>query len=98
GWRWILFVNVPVAIAAFIFSPILLSETARQKGERQIDVPGAFAVTAGLAILVYVLSQGNTIGWGSPQTLGLFTLAVVLLVAFVIIESHVKAPLVRLSI
>lgn len=98
GWRWILFVNVPVAVVALIFAPILLTESARQEGERHIDVPGAFAVTAGLSVLVYVLSQGNTIGWGSPQTLGLLALAIVLLVAFVFIESRVKAPLVRLSI
>jgi len=98
GWRWILFVNVPVVVATFIFAPILLSETTRLEGERRIDVPGAFAVTAGLTALVYVLAQGNNVGWGSPQTLGILALAIVLLVAFGIIESRVKAPLVRLSI
>ncbi len=98
GWRWILFVNVPVALVALIVTPLLLSETSRQEGSRRIDIVGACAVTTGLIALVYALSQGNSVGWGSPQTLGLFAVAIVLLAAFVWIESRVQAPLVRLSI
>ena len=34
GWRWVFFVNVPVAIVALILTPILLQETAREQGQR----------------------------------------------------------------
>jgi EmrB/QacA subfamily drug resistance transporter len=98
GWRWIFFVNVPIAFVVLLLTPILLAKTPRHVGERHIDVWGAIAVTIGLVLLVYVLSQGNSAGWASPQTLGFLAISCIFLVAFIIIESRVKAPLVRLSI
>ncbi len=98
GWRWVLFVNVPVAIAAIILTPLLMKETEREQGQRQVDVLGAITITLGLIALVYALAQGNIIGWGSAQTLLLLGAALVLLVAFVVIETRVEVPLIRLSI
>ena len=59
---------------------------------------GALTVTGGLVALVYALTQGNDAGWLSLQTLGLFALAIVLLVAFVRIERRSSFSLVRLGI
>ncbi len=98
GWRWVFFVNVPVAILAIILTPIFLKETEKEQGQRQIDVLGAITITVGLVALVYALAQGNQIGWTSPQTLILLGVAVVFLVAFVFIEARVKVPLIRLGI
>ena len=98
GWRWVLFVNVPVAIAAIILTPLFLKETEKEQGQRQVDVFGAITITLGLVALVYALAQGNQIGWGSAQTLTLLGIALVLLVTFVYIEARVKVPLIRLSI
>lgn len=98
GWRWVFFVNVPVAIAALILTPILLQETAKEQGQRQVDVFGAVTITIGLIALVYALAQGNQIGWTAPQTLILLVVALILLATFVFIEAHVKVPLIRLGI
>ncbi len=98
GWRWVLFVNVPVAIAAIILTPLLLKETEKEQGQRQVDVLGAITITLGLVALVYAFAQGNQIGWGSAQTLLLLATGVILLVVFVFIETRVKVPLIRLSI
>src|SRR5947207_3133193 len=59
---------------------------------------GAVTVTGGLMSLVYAIVDAQNAGWGSTKTLGFFALALVLLAAFVVIESRAKAPLVRLSI
>jgi EmrB/QacA subfamily drug resistance transporter len=98
GWRWVLFVNVPIAIGALIFTPILLRETEKEVGQRQVDVFGAITITLGLILLVYALAQGNQIGWGAPQTLGLLGVALVLLVVFIYIETRVQVPLIRFGI
>lgn len=98
GWRWVMFVNVPIGIAAFILTPILIDESRAQLKDRRLDVLGAVMVTAGLIALVYALTQGNVVGWLTLQTLGLIVLAVVLLVTFVIIELRSPFPLVRLGI
>ena len=98
GWRWVMFVNVPIGILAIVATPFLLQEYRIQDGHRGVDVGGAFTVTAGIIALVYALSQGNNTGWLSFQTLGLLALAIILLTLFVIIEARSPSPLVRLSI
>src|SRR5689334_17137125 len=68
GWEWVLFVNVPIGIAAALLSPRLLPES-RTDGARHFDVAGAVSVTAGLSLLVYSLVNANQAGWGSAETL-----------------------------
>ena len=74
GWEWVLFVNVPVGIAAAALAPRLLPES-RTEG-RHFDFAGAFTVTAGLSLLVYTLVDANSAGWASAQTIGLGLLVV----------------------
>src|ERR687890_1900928 len=82
GWESVLFVNVPIGIAAAIIAPRLLPES-RNAGARHFDVAGAVSVTAGLSLLVYTLVDANNAGWTSGQTLGLAAVALVLLAAFI---------------
>jgi EmrB/QacA subfamily drug resistance transporter len=93
GWEWVLYVNVPIGIAAALLAPRLLPES-RNEGDRHFDVAGAVSVTAGLSLFVYSLVNANQAGWGSGETLLLIGGAVVLLAAFVLIELRTKAPLV----
>src|SRR5919109_2239333 len=93
GWEWVLFVNVPVGIAAAMLAPRLLPES-RNGGERHFDIAGAVTVTAGLSLLVYALVDATDAGWGSAQTLGLGAVALALIAAFYAIERRNKAPLV----
>jgi EmrB/QacA subfamily drug resistance transporter len=97
GWEWVLFVNVPIGIAAALVAPRLLDES-RDESSPSFDIAGAVSVTAGLALLVYTLVDANTAGWGSTQTLVLGALSVALLVAFVLIERRRRYPLVPFSI
>jgi EmrB/QacA subfamily drug resistance transporter len=93
GWEWVLFVNVPIGLAAAAIAPRLLPES-RMEGRRHFDVAGAISITAGLSILVYALVDANDAGWTSAQTLGLSGLALALIAAFVAIETRTAAPLV----
>ena len=106
GWRWVLWINVPIGLAAIALTPALIPESragvASEGGlrglARRLDLPGAVSVTAGLLVLVYALSGAEGAGFASPKTLGGLTLALVLLVAFVFVESRVQNPLVPLGI
>jgi predicted MFS family arabinose efflux permease len=71
---------------------------SRDAGHKTYDIPGAVTVTAGLISLVYGIVSTEQNGWGSPTTLGVLALAVVLLGAFVVIERRSPEPLVRLNI
>jgi EmrB/QacA subfamily drug resistance transporter len=93
SWRWVLFVNVPVAALAVLGALRVLPESrdARVTG---FDVPGAVLSTGGLIALVYALVKGNDHGWTSTRTLLVLALAVVLLGAFVVVQRRVADPLV----
>jgi EmrB/QacA subfamily drug resistance transporter len=98
SWPWIFFINLPVGIATFVLSLRLVPESRDVQAHRSYDFAGAATVTGGLMALVYAIVGAQSAGWTSTRTIGFFTLAVVLLTAFVAIESRATAPLVRLSI
>src|SRR3954466_13221416 len=77
SWRWVLFVNVPVAALAVLGALRVLPES-RDSRARGFDVPGAVLATGGLVALVYALVKGNDYGWGSVRTLVTLGVAVAL--------------------
>ena len=97
GWEWVLFVNVPIGVAAAFAAPRFVRESHGHE-RTSMDVAGAVSVTAGLSVLVYALLDAHNAGWGSLQTIGLLALAAALLVAFVVIELRTRHPLMPLSI
>jgi EmrB/QacA subfamily drug resistance transporter len=98
GWEWVLFVNVPIGLAAVALAPRLLPESRDDVGHRNFDVTGAILVTGGLALLVYTLVDAEQAGWTSTQTLGLGAVSLVVLAAFVAWESRTRHPLVPFDI
>ena len=98
GWQWIFFINIPVGIAALALCPVLLKDSRVDTTDRSFDPAGALTVTGALVALVYAVVEAPSKGWGSAQTIGLLVLSAVLLVAFVLIESRQRLPLVPLTI
>ncbi|HET7138089.1 MAG TPA: MFS transporter [Gaiellaceae bacterium] len=97
GWEWIFFVNVPVGALALALAPRLVRES-RADREASQDIAGAVTVTAGLALLVYAVSKAPDHGWGSGWTLSRLAVAVVLLAAFLVVESRAKDPIMPFRI
>ncbi len=93
-----LWVNVPIGIAAAAIAPSLIAETRAEGEVRHFDVAGAVTITLGLSALVFALLDAETAGWGSAQTIGTLVASALLLVAFVAIERRSRAPLVPFSI
>jgi EmrB/QacA subfamily drug resistance transporter len=97
GWEWVLFVNVPIALAAAALTPLLVAES--RAPERQgFDVLGAVTVTAGLALLIYSVVGTTEHGWGATRTLVGLALSAVLIAAFLVREATARSPLIRLGI
>ena len=93
SWRWVLFVNVPIAVLAVVGALRFVPES-RDERARGFDVPGAVLVTGGLVALVYALVKGNDLGWASLQTVVTLALAAALLAAFVVVQRRATSPLV----
>ena len=97
-WRWCLYVNIVFAVVAATGSVVAVPEHTEQRNRDRLDVPGALLATLGLVALVYGFSRAEEAGWSAGTTVGLFVAAVVLLVAFVLVEARVAAPLLPLRV
>jgi EmrB/QacA subfamily drug resistance transporter len=98
SWRWVLFVNVPIGIAAASLAPRTLAESRAEDGAGTFDLPGAVTVTAGLALLVYAVVDAVNVGWGSTATVLRLAGAAVLILAFLVIETRQRHPLMPFTI
>jgi len=98
GWRWIFYLNVPVAILAGLGALALLDREPRRGRQSGFDFPGAVLVTAGMLLLIYALVRAPEIGWGTAETMSGLAAAAALLAAFVANERRARTPLVPFSI
>jgi EmrB/QacA subfamily drug resistance transporter len=98
GWEYIFFLNVPIGLAALVLARRVVPESRLDVTRRRYDPFGAFTVTSGLLLLVYALSQAPQHGWGSVRTISLLAAAAALVLAFIVIETRVEAPLLPLRI
>jgi EmrB/QacA subfamily drug resistance transporter len=96
SWRWIFFLNVPIAAFAVAVTWFLVHVKEPETSERRIDYPGIAAISVGLVSLLIVLDQVADWGWGDPRVIGLLALAVAMLVAFPALErragTHALVP------
>jgi EmrB/QacA subfamily drug resistance transporter len=98
GWEYIFFLNVPIGVVVLILVPRAVPESRIETAHRRYDPFGAASVTGGLALLAYAISNAPQVGWGSTRTVVLLAASAATLVAFLVIESRVQAPLVPLRI
>jgi EmrB/QacA subfamily drug resistance transporter len=89
SWRWVLFVNVPIGLALIAGAFLYLHQSERLNG--RFDFPGALISVGGMVSLVYGFIHVAHSGWGNTETFVVFSLAVVLLVGFVLYEAFVAA-------
>ncbi|GAA2352660.1 MFS transporter [Nonomuraea africana] len=90
SWRWIMFVNIPFAIA------VLLSTSVLVEGERErggLDLPGAITATLGLGSLVFAINRAGQTGWSDGLALTFDAVAAVLLIIFVLIQRRGTTPM-----
>ncbi|MET8609593.1 MULTISPECIES: MFS transporter [Streptomyces] len=97
-WRWTFFVNVPFAVVAALGATLVIREPEGGRNRSPLDIPGVLLSTLGLVALVYGFTRAESDGWGDAVTVSMFVASVVLLLAFVLVESRVKAPLLPLRV
>lgn len=99
SWRWNFFINVPVGIAALFVIGILMPKIKTSVINRSIDYLGAIFLSLGLTpLLLGLVWGGNQYAWTSWQILGLFSLSIVSLLTFGIVEHKSKEPIIPLNL
>jgi EmrB/QacA subfamily drug resistance transporter len=97
-WSWIFFINVPIGILGIAASYLLIPESKDESAEQRLDLPGLLTSGIGLFALTFGLIEANTYGWTSGRIVGSFSVAVVMLVAFVVLERRLRLPMLDLSL
>jgi EmrB/QacA subfamily drug resistance transporter len=95
GWESVFFLNVPVGIAAIAITYAKLRES-RDPNATRVDWAGLVSFSTALFLLVLGLLRGNDEGWGSTMIVSLLAGAGALLLAFLVIETRVKEPMLPL--
>jgi EmrB/QacA subfamily drug resistance transporter len=97
SWRWIFFINLPLALAVIVISLWHVPES-RGPAARWLDIPGALLVTIGLGGLVYGLVESPRLGWTNLGVVVSLILALIGLSAFPFIEARALNPMVPLKL
>jgi EmrB/QacA subfamily drug resistance transporter len=96
SWRWIFFLNVPIAAFAVGVTWFLVHVKEPDPGERRLDYTGIAAISVGLVSLLIALDQVADWGWTDPRVMGLLALAAATLIAFLPLErragTHALVP------
>jgi EmrB/QacA subfamily drug resistance transporter len=97
SWRWVFFINVPIAVAVISISLWRIPES-RNAAAGRVDWLGAVGATVGLAGLVYGFIESTSLGWDDPLVFGSLIVGFGCLIGFVFVEAKVSSPLVPLTL
>jgi MFS family permease len=98
SWRWVFFINVPVALFALTVAPRVIGESRMAPSRsHRVDVVGAMTVTGGLVAIVYGLLNATNDSWGSKPVLAPLLGGLALLVFTAVWESRIPYPMIPLQ-
>lgn len=98
GWRWIFYLNVPVATLAGLGAVAIVSRDDRSRRRSSFDARGAVLGTSGMLLVIYTLVRAPDVGWQTVRTLGGFAAAALVLAAFAENERRTANPLLPCSL
>ena len=98
SWHWVFFVNIPLGLVSMVIIWRLLPAVKHPEAVRSIDYLGAVVFASAIVPILIGLTNAQTADWTDPLVGGLIVLGMVLLAAFVWVESRARDPLIPLSL
>jgi hypothetical protein len=90
SWRWVMFINVPIAVAVLVLAPLFINEAERHRS--RFDLPGTVLSVGMMTALVYGFLHAASDGWKNAASIGTLAAGVVLAAVFVAVERRVEHP------
>ena len=98
SWRWVLWLNVPVALIVIVLVLRSVAESRDESAPRTIDWAGLVLIIASVASFTYGIDRAADDGWTAPTTVGLIAAGLVGGALFLAVESRVRFPLLDLRL
>ena len=98
SWHWVFFVNIPIGLMTLALGQFLIPADRGLGLGHGVDWVGSALVTASLMSAIYAIIQATSHGWLSAPVLGIGGLAVLLMAAFLALESRIENPIMPLRI
>ncbi|HEX6799934.1 MAG TPA: MFS transporter [Ktedonobacterales bacterium] len=92
SWRWVFFINVPLAAITLAATFLRVPESRDEAITGRLDIAGAGLVTLGLGALVFGLIESSARGLGAPLVVVAIVVGLAALAAFVWVEARAEAP------
>jgi MFS family permease len=96
SWPWIFWINVPIGLVGVLLARRHISESFGP--DTALDIPGLALVTGGAFGIVWALVRGNSIGWGSAQTVGALAAGIAAVAAFIAWELRAPQPMLPMRL
>ena len=87
SWRWVLYINVPLAVLAVLITVYVVSEQSGEEADRGIDHYGIITISIALVSFLYAIDQSTVWGWLSIKTIGLILFSLIFIFIFLKIEK-----------
>ena len=101
SWHWIFLINVPIGLVAAYFTYRVVPATKLTSGEhpvKRFDIAGSLVSFLAIALITFILSQGEDMGWTSLKTILLFLVFILLFGFLIFIEKRAKFPVFEFSL
>ena len=98
SWRWIFVINLPLVVACLWLIRKAIPPARAARAHRKVDIVGALLCVLGLGGTVFALIEQPRLGWSSFAVTGSLVGGVALFVAFLVYESRVKDPMLKLDL
>jgi EmrB/QacA subfamily drug resistance transporter len=98
SWRWIFFINVPLAVAVVSLGARHLPESRDPSASGKLDNAGSLAAVVFLSGITFACTEAPTLGWSSPAVLATLLIGIAALAGFFFREGHAASPMLPLSI
>lgn len=98
SWRWIFFINIPLAALVLLISVWKVPETKDDEATGALDWSGAFLATIGLCGAVYALTESNNLGFSNPKVFISLIIGVIAIIIFIFVEKRAENPMMPLAL